>query len=364
MRRRAPLALLFAAVVTYVYRPWEMVGRLPRDTADTGFVTFTMAWIARSVHHPSGVFNAPIFWPHHNTLTYSDPVMPLGLVWGVVHRLGGSWTIATGVVVMVMVVANLGATYALAKRLTGRADAAALAAFAFALSDFALSQWGHIQMQALAYLPLGFLLLLRVLEHGRWLDGLLLGLLQVAMVLTTASIALAWIVAAGAAIAVHVVLRRGRLQRSVWTALVLAGVVFLAIGVPVTRPYARLQDDPNFRRPLRPAASTRWPDMFTPSRRREDPLRFLEVVPRVGRYAPEHEAFPGLTTLALGAVGLGVVAAAGRRRTQRQHELLLIGAAGAACLLTAVGPNVLGPVSPYRILHNDVPGFAGLCAHR
>jgi hypothetical protein len=355
LRHRLPLAALFAAVVAYVYRPWSMTTRLPRNTGDTSFVTFTMAWVAHALPHPGHVFDAPIFWPHRHALAYSDPLFPLGAAWGAVHWVTDNWTIATGAVVLAMVIANLAATYALAKRLTGRADAAALAAFAFALSDFALAQWGHIQMQALAYLPLAFLLLFRLLERGRVLDGVLLGLLHGAMALTTASIALAWAVAAASALVAHLIVRRFRLPRPVWVALAVTALVSAAIVIPATRPYTELQRDSDFRRPLQPLASFRWPDLLTPTRTRDDPLRLAQL-PATRHHGAEHEAFPGLTTLVLGAVGAGVVIVARRRR----HELLLIAVAGAACLVTAMGPDVLGPLSPYRLLHNDVPGFAGL----
>ncbi len=359
LRGRLPVAALFAAVVAYVYRPWEMTSRLPRNTGDTSFVTFTMAWVSHSVTHPRRLFDAPIFFPHHNTLAYSDPLIPLGPVWGVVHWVSGNWTVATGVVVMAMVIVNVGATYALAKRLTGRADAAALAAIAFALSDFALAQWGHIQMQALGYLPLGFLLLFRLLERGRWTDGLLLGLVQGAMALTTASIALAWAVAAVAAITTHLIVRRFRIDRAVWKAMALTAVVSAVLVVPATRPYTDLQRDPNFKRPLQPLASFRWPDLLSPTRDRNDALHLLQAAP-VRHHGAEHEAFPGRTALALAAVGLVGIAVMRRRPDPRRHELLLVSVAGAVCLVTAMGPDVLGPFSPYRLLHNDVPGFAGL----
>ncbi|MCU1463404.1 MAG: hypothetical protein JWO37_3479 [Acidimicrobiales bacterium] len=335
-----------------------MTSRLPRNTGDPSFVTFTMAWVSHSLGHPGRLFDAPIFFPHHNTLAYSDPLLPLGALWGVGHWISGNWTVATGMVALAMVVANLAATYALAKRLTGRADAAALAALAFALSDFALAQWGHIQMQALGFLPLGFLLLFRLLERGRWSDGLLLGLVQGAMAMTTASIALAWAVAAVAAVAAHVIIRRFRLGREVWKALAIAALVSAALVVPAALPYTNLQRDPNFTRPLEPLASFRWRDLVSPTRTRQGPLAALQLP--ATRRGVEHEAFPGLTALALGTVGLGALVLTRRRRTGREHELVLVAIAGAVCLLTAMGPDILGPVSPYRLLHDDVPGFAGL----
>ncbi|MCU1461220.1 MAG: hypothetical protein JWO37_1295 [Acidimicrobiales bacterium] len=358
--KRVRIALLFATVVAYVYRPWSMLTKLPKDTADSSFVTFTLAWVSHTLTRPRHLFDAPIYWPHHNTLAYSDPVLPLAPVWGAVHWVIGSWTASTGVLVLALVIANLGATYAVAKRLTGRTDAATLAALAFGLSDFGLAQWGHIQMQALAYVPLGFLLLFRLLDRGRWIDGLLLAILHGAMALTTASIAAAWAVAAATVVGVHVVSRRGRIGAPVWKALALAAVVSAAIVVPATRPYAHLQSDPMFRRPVQPFASFRWPDLLTPTRNRSGPLNALQV-PAVRHHGAEHEAFPGVTTLALAGIGLVALAATRHRPKRRQqHELFLLVAAGAVCLLTAAGPGVLGPLSPYRLLHNDVPGFSGL----
>src|SRR2546425_383011 len=100
-----------------------MAHRLPRNIADPSFVTWTLAWGARSIRTDLGrVYDAPIFWPHHTTLASSDPGIALAPFYGLLHTISGSWTVSVGVVVVALVVTNLLATYALARRLTGRAD--------------------------------------------------------------------------------------------------------------------------------------------------------------------------------------------------------------------------------------------------
>ncbi|MHB8671942.1 MAG: hypothetical protein ACYDAD_15505 [Acidimicrobiales bacterium] len=377
--RRWPVPAFFALVVLVVYQPLAMLDRLPRNVGDPAFVTWTLAWGARALTtHPSRWFDAPIFWPHHSTLAYSDPLIPLAPVYGVLHTVTGSWTVAVGLLAVALVALNLAATYALARRLTGRREAAVLAALVFGISDFALSQWGHIQLQAMGLIPLAFLLLLRLLDRGRLSDALGLGLLQGLMALTTASVALAWAVAAPVVVVVHVVsrlLHRSPAPWRVWRGLLIVAAVSFAVVAPTTRPYVELQRDAAFRRPVSPAFHLRALDLLTPSRHRQ--VLSGPTLPVTGRHTPEREYFPSLTALLL--AGVGIVGIRRRRSrsgprhadphirqdegpesARRRHELALVAAAALVGLLVGLGPDIGGIPGPYRFLHEHVPGFAGL----
>jgi hypothetical protein len=373
-RRRIAVGAGFAAVVAYVHRPWRMVDSLPQDGIDSAFVTWTLLWgghsLAANGLSRGAWFAAPIFWPRAATLAYSDPFLPLAPPFGLLHGLVGSWTVATGVFVTALVAGNLVATYLLARRLSGRTDAAVLAAVAFALSDFALAQWGHLQIQTMGYLPLGFLLLFSVLERPRWWLAVALGLVQAAMALTAASVALAWAVAAVATTGTVLVLRGRWPGRTTWGALALTAAVSAVVVVPATRPYLDLQEEPAFRRPVFPVFSISAWDLFTPTR--ESHLLPDLTLPAAGRDGPERELFPGVTTLVLAAVGFASLGAITWRRARRRPdpeeddparrwvELWGLVAAGLAGLLVALGHDVAGLTGPYELLHEHTPGFAGL----
>src|SRR4029077_8250033 len=98
------------------------------------------------------------------TLAYSDLMLPAAPIYGLLLVLTSSSVAAINLLVLLMMVGTQVTTYLLAKRLTGRDDAAVLAAIAFTFSGYALGHWGHPQLQTLGLLPLGFLLLFRLLD--------------------------------------------------------------------------------------------------------------------------------------------------------------------------------------------------------
>ncbi|HSL56452.1 MAG TPA: hypothetical protein VK866_01285, partial [Acidimicrobiales bacterium] len=314
---------LIAALVTVlslavVLRPWRSADAVPRNLGDPVFVTWTLTWVSGAlVSAPLDVFQAPIFWPRGDTLAYSDPLFGLAPVFGFLHAVTGSWTWSIGLVATALVATTMLATFALARHLTGRTDAAVLAAVSMGLSDLVLAQWGHVQLQIMGIVPLGFLLLLRLLRRpDRWTTAGL-GVLGGVALVTTASVGLAWAVGAGTAVLAHLVLGRERLTRRVVAHLAVAVAITAAIVVPVAIPYIRLQDDPAFTRPLEPLASFEVEDLLRPTRERSV-LGGLQLAPRqpadvLDPPTREREFHPGLVALLLAPVGLVAIAAGGRR---------------------------------------------------
>jgi len=373
--RRPHLAIagLTTLSVLVVLRPWNAADSVPRNLGDPVFVTWVLTWVSGTLAStPLDVFDAPIFWPRGDTLAYSDPLLGLAPVYGALHALTGSWTWSVGLLASGLVAATMVATFGLARFLTGRTDAALLAAVAMGLSDLVLAQWGHIQLQVMAAVPVGMWLLMLTLRRPSRAVTVGLGMIGGGLLVTTASVGLAWAVAATAMLAGHLVLAPSTVTRRVLTHLVAVGVLTAAIALPVAVPYLRLQGDPAFTRPLEPLASFEVGDLLRPTRERAV-LGGLQLGPRrpadvLDPPTRERELHPGLIALLLAPVGLVVVIRGGRRPPGdedaeawwRVHGTRLVVAAGATAALVAAGPDLLGPLSPYRVLHEHVPGFSGL----
>ncbi len=102
-----------------------------------------MSWDVHALlTHPLHLFNAPIFWPRTLTLAYSDLMLPAAPIYGLLHTVTGSSVAALNLTILLLMVFTQATTYALAKRLTGRDDAAILAALAFTFSGYALATLG------------------------------------------------------------------------------------------------------------------------------------------------------------------------------------------------------------------------------
>ncbi len=369
--RRHPVALglLFLVLTLVMLRltPARLTGSLPANLGDPALIAWLMDWAAHSVvTDPAHYFNAPIFAPNTGTTAYTDSLLPQAAVFGPVHAVAGSasWALAFNVTLVALVMANLAATYALVRWLTGRADAALVAALGFVFSSFFLGHVGNPQLLAAWFLPAGFLLLFRVLVAARLRDAVALALVTVGQVLAAAYFGVLWGLSAALVVTGWFLVRRRVSGRQV-RALGLAAVVTVALLVPVTAPYLALQSDPAFARPLFSGGSFEWVDLLIPIM--GNPV--WHVLSTTFGFRNEHAAFPGLLVTVLTVIGLLTVlsrpAAAVDRPgpgspSDRRLALLLLVLAGAVAAVLSSGPVIAGHPAPFAFLFDHVPGFNGV----
>ncbi len=346
---------------------------LPANTGDPALVAWIMSWDVHAlVTHPLHLFNAPIFWPRSLTLAYSDLMLPAAPVYGVLLALTGSSVAALNLLVLLMMVGTQVSTYLLTKRLTGRDDAAVLAALAFTFSGYALGHWGHPQLQTLGLLPLGFLLLFRVLDVPSTGRAVAFGIVTAALALGAQYYGLLFAVCTATTVAGHVVSQRYRLKPGLWRALAISAGIAGVIAAPFAIQYARLQRQPGFDRPSVPAWGLKAADLFTPA-----PRSYLyDWMARIGTERDgEHMHFLGFVVMGLALIGLVVALRRRRGRTwrddvseaptepvedRRHRELRLLLLAGVVSIVLAIGPEVYGITMPMGVLHDHVPGFGGI----
>jgi len=348
LRRSLALGALFLGVTLVMVRPnpAHLGDRLPANTGDPALVVWTLSWDVHAVaRHPTGYLDANIFWPHRDTLAYADSLVPLAPVYGVLHAVTGSWPLALLLLQLALTMLSLGAAFALARWLTGRDDAALLGAIAYTFSGFALAQWGHIQLQTLGLLPLAVLLLFRVLDEPRAATAVLLGLVSVAVALSSLYYGLAYGVAAVVIVAAHGLRQRGRVDPRVLAMLGVAAAVIAVLVWPELRARTRLADE-GFRRPLVPGYGLHGIDFLRPA---FESYLWRPMEHALSRADEAHRFFPGAVSAVLAVAGL----VAGRRRPR----IVAVAAAGAVAAVLAGGARI-GPVrGPFGLLYDHVPGF-------
>ena len=371
-------------------------------------LTWILSWGGHAaIHQPGRFLDGNIFWPHATSIAYSDPLLPVVPVFALFRALTGSPVVALNLTLLVLVGLSLAATYALARRLTGRADVALFAALAYSFSSFVSVHTVHLQLLTLGLFPLGFLTVLRLLERPTARRGLAAGIVAGAMATGALYYAAIYVVCVSVVIVLRILAQssrggrhRGAGRVSVkprsgwWKGWAVAGVVAAAISLPVVVPYARLQHQ-------------------LPARERVDAFGFNPVdllAPAPGSYvygplaraaqdrpAPfEHAAFLGISTLLLAAWG-GVVlwrtrppsrrlAMRPRRdgsgsdwslrikppsgaspqpdpnERARRRELVEVVAAGAVAAVLAAGGTVGGVPGPFRLFFDHAPGFGAIRA--
>lgn len=362
---------LVAIVLTY-----PQLSRMRTFIAgDSGDALLEM-WVLRHIeialpHGWSALWNAPIFYPAHNTLAYSDTLFPVALVhWPLRTVLGdvlafnlialGSWVLCSW------------CAYRLAMRVVTHWGAAYIAALVYTYAAIRLVHRPHFQLVVGgALVPLVLLLLLRCLDAPSIGRAVVLGTTFAALTLTASyygpmmAIVIA-IVSSGWLLA-----QRPNPMRPILVALGAAAVVAVVLIAPFGVEYLRLQQHPEFRRAFAPDSAAHLQDFLATGVR----SRLLSHVPIIGSHSGpngsgiENRQFPGIVGSAFGIVGAIVVVGEIRRRGWRKgrgRELLFISIAGVVGLVLAFGDwtRIGGHrvFLPFILFRRLVPGFAGIRA--
>ena len=388
-RRRVLLLGLFLGLTALMLRPsWHSLDRTVPDLGDPVLYIWALSWGGHAIFtQPLHLFSANIFWPHLLTFAYTDNLLALVAPFGLVRLLGGSWALALNLTMIGLFVGSQASTYLLAHWLTGRRDAAVLAAIAFTFSSFIFVHFGHTQLLLFGLFPLCFYLLFRTLEERSIGWAALLGVGNVAMLTGALYYAAIYGVCVTIIVGGWLYLHRRDLSRRLLHCLVVAGAITL-LAVPTLVPYARLNQE----RTIGPGSGLRATDLITVS-----PGSVLypgldhAASKRGGR--TEHTYFPGFSTALLALVGLGALVVSRRRRRlelpapdrassnadgvvetrardqpddpvvagRRPYVWLLIAAAAASFVL-ALGPQAFGITMPFQWFHDYLPGFKNLRA--
>ena len=222
-----------------------------------------MSWDVHALlTHPFHLFDAPIFSPRTLTLAYSDLLLPAAPLYALLHGVTGSFVAALNLTSLLLMVFTQATTYALAKRLTARDDAAIISALASTFSGYALADWGHPQLQLLGMLPLGFLVLFRLLDAPTTRNAAVCGAVTAAIALGALYYGALFALCAVAVVLGHVWSQRYRLKEGLWRGIAIAVVVAGVLVLPFAVGYTRLQSQPGFDRPSVPEWGLKGADLL------------------------------------------------------------------------------------------------------
>jgi hypothetical protein len=174
-RGELPLAAaLFAAATFVLTLPLgvRMQQQLPSDLSDTLLTTWILAWDAEHLRHGmQGVWDAPIFYPYHGALAFSESLFGIAFFVAPIEWLTSDPVLTYNAALLLeFIVAGVGMCM-LARELTGSRAAAAVAGAYYAFCPFRMAQISHIQMVATGWMPIALWGLHRYLStrRPRWL---------------------------------------------------------------------------------------------------------------------------------------------------------------------------------------------------
>ena len=369
-----PVLLYSAAALIF---SWPLIISLrshlgaPEGPGDPYLNLWILGWDLRTITaHPGWLFNgrifdANIFHPATGTLTYSDHLIPQALLMLPVYLLSGDPVLCYNVLLFASLLASGIAMHAFARSVGASFAGASVAGMAWAFWPYRVAHLIHLQLQALYFLPLALLFLLRMIAAGRRRDAIWLGVtagLQAASslyygVMTAIALVVTLLgVAAGTGR-----LRSGRLASRV----ALAALVALFVVAPVVWPYWRMQQDEGFAR-----------NLYEASRHEAVLTSYVQVPPanviygrthvlterdamgrlREGRHeGVEDELFPGAVLMLLAAFGL--VASRREATSPVAWAMLALAVIG---LVLSLGPDGIRPI--YAFFHRVVFGFQAVRA--
>jgi hypothetical protein len=236
----AAICLLLAVIHT-----WPLAahpGRLSRnDNGDAQLNEWIMAWVAHQLpRDPAHLFEANIFYPAHDTLAFSEPLIVPAVFGAPLAWLGASPVLVYNLVLIAGFALTAFAGYLLIEAWTGDAIAGLLTGSACAFNTHTLSRLAHIQGIHIYGLPLVLLLTDRLLRGGSWREALLLA--GCIAILAYTSGYLVVFAAVMMAVAAFVRWREwlGATSRQVIPLFLLAGAAAALAVLPVYLPYRRV----------------------------------------------------------------------------------------------------------------------------
>ena len=173
----AVVAIYLALTVVNTWPLFQQLGTgLPNDTGDPGLIAWVLWWNAHAVPLTQRWWNAPLFYPLPGALALSETFLGMTPFTSPLMWAGASAVTAYNLLYVVSFPAAAVAAHALAKRLTGRHDAALIAGLAFGFSPYRASQMPHLHLLVTCWMPLGLLALHEYLSSRRWTALLLFGI--------------------------------------------------------------------------------------------------------------------------------------------------------------------------------------------
>jgi hypothetical protein len=293
------LFTVLTAVMTY-----PQVLRLKDGVHDPGdplMVTWVLAWVAHQLPRaPAHLFDANIFYPERNTLAYSETLVVPGAMAAPLQWIGmGPILVYNLVFLSGFVLSGVGAAL-LVRRLTGSDGAAVLAGIVFAFQPFRVDHHAHLQLQQTQFIPLSLWAFHRLLDTSRIRDGVWLGLLAAAQMLSCVYYGV-FLIPYMAVVCGTMVIAKRAWSRERLIAMAVAVAVAAVVMVPAARAYigARKVVGERGLQEVKDGGGARLRNYLGA------PEVNLVYGERFARFRqPERRLFPGFVALALAAVAL------------------------------------------------------------
>ncbi|MFA6525152.1 MAG: hypothetical protein WCT33_02655 [Patescibacteria group bacterium] len=356
------LFVILTVVMTY---PWiNHMNSWVHDGADSYFIAWNLAWDVNSFQNNIGnIFNANIFYPHENTLAYSEHLVGTALLVWPILALTHNPILAYNIVTFIFFALGAYCMYLFMFKLTRNLPVSIISAIIFGFNPYRVIHFSQIHLQVIFFFPLILLILHRIFELKKNRDFIFLVLAYVALgymsmhyLLMMAVVTVVFMVFYFAAI------DKKMPDKKFIIKLILAFFLIILAILPVYYPYFFAHDENGYSRSYG-MITTYSPTVM-------DYFSFSPLITKIVGFPNtiEKVLYTGFTVVILFFVSLYYLI---KRRIvdQKTTEILLLYLLiGAVCVLLSFGILVRfttdggGVVGPYIFFYKLIPGFDGLRA--
>lgn len=371
MRRTVLLGLVYALAACaftwpLVRHPFALFGAAD-PSGDPSLNLWTLTWDLQTLSaHPTWlltgrVFEAPMFFPAHHTLAYTDHLLLQASVMWPVFALTHDPVFCYNLLLIGSLAGAALSMHLLARTLTGDEPAAWVAGLIFGFAPYHFTHLTHIQLQALYFLPLSFLFMHRVCAAGRLADLVALGVVLGLQAVSSVYYGVIGVLGiACAALVLAIATRRLRDWRLMLRGLA-AATIALLVALPWSIPYLRVE---------REAAAGR--NLFEASHGSAVLASYVQAPPtnllygRTGwlrpssdarlprKDGPEQGLFPGFVPLLLALAGAVAAPRHAKTHAAVYATLTVLG------IVLSLGPDGIRPL--YAALSRSLFGMAAIRA--
>ena len=248
------LGVLLAIAFTWPVGP--RLGRVGRfDTGDGHWSIWCVAWVAHALAtDPGDLYDANIFYPHDDTLAYSENNIVAGVLGLPAMALTGNPYATHNLAMLAGFALAFLCAWALARHLSGDTGLAIAAGIAFAFCPFMFARTAHIQLMMFFGLPLTLLALHRAIASPTPVRGIGLGLALVVSALSCGYYGIFAALLTGGGLIFFGLSRRLWRRGAFWLCGATAAVTSIGIVAPFFVPYVRVQAELGFSRSVEEAA--------------------------------------------------------------------------------------------------------------
>jgi hypothetical protein len=225
-------------------------GSIPANIGDPLLNTWILAWdVHKLTTDLRGFWDANIFYPHRNTLAYSEHLFASALVALPIIWLSNNPILAYNFVFLFSFVLSGFGMYLLVYHFTQNRSASLIAGIIFAFNPYRYSHLGHLQLLTTQWFPFTFLYLHKLFQQTNYKNLALFNLFFVLQVLSCGYYAL-YLALFTAFFILYFMLIHNFLNKDLWLKLTFFTLISIIVCLPFFYPYLEVKRQMGFLRSL------------------------------------------------------------------------------------------------------------------